>query len=151
MVDLGDGPMAIMSEGPKGPHRDYQPGDKVGAFKLVAVNNDELVLEWEGQTITKKVDEILDRGTTAPPAPWPGSGRHGGCRAAAASDAPRPPSPGGDLSGGMQGLPAGRYVAGRHRCRRHAQSDQADAVRFEVLLGECEIETTCSGSGREKE
>ena len=61
VVDLGDGPMAIMSEGPKGPHRDYQPGDKVGAFKLVAVNNDELVLEWEGQTITKKVDEILDR------------------------------------------------------------------------------------------
>jgi hypothetical protein len=54
LLDLGDGPIAIMSDGPKGPHRDYQPGDKVGAFKLVAVNNDELVLEWEGQTITKK-------------------------------------------------------------------------------------------------
>jgi hypothetical protein len=71
MLDLGDGPMAIMSDGPKGPHRDYQPGDKVGAFKLVAVNNEELVLEWEGKTITKRVDEILDRSTAAPPAPGP--------------------------------------------------------------------------------
>jgi hypothetical protein len=71
MLDLGDGPMAIMSEGTKGPHRDYQPGDKVGAFKLVAVNNEELVLEWEGKTITKRVDEILDRSTPAPPAPGP--------------------------------------------------------------------------------
>src|SRR6202035_3233990 len=35
LVDLGDGPMAIMSDGAKAPHRDYQPGDKVGAFTLV--------------------------------------------------------------------------------------------------------------------
>lgn len=69
VLDLGDGTMAIMSVGPKGPHRDYQPGDKVGEFKLVAVNNEELVLEWEGKTITKKVDEILDRTTVVPPVP----------------------------------------------------------------------------------
>ena len=84
VVNLGDGPMAIMSVGPKGPHRDYQPGDKVGEFKLVAVNNEELVLEWEGQTITKKVDEILDRSTAAPPSPSP---------VAAAAAAPAPPRP----------------------------------------------------------
>ena len=83
MLDLGDGPMAIMSDGPKGPHRDYQPGDKVGEFKLVAVNNEELVLEWEGQTIRKKVDEILDRGPAPPLA--------AGQPAAAASAAPPPP------------------------------------------------------------
>ena len=61
VLDVGDGPIAIMSLGPKGPHRDYQPGDEVGPFKLVAVNNEELVLEWQGQTIKKKVDEFLDR------------------------------------------------------------------------------------------
>jgi hypothetical protein len=101
VLNLGDGPMAILSEGPKGPHRDYQPGDKVGAFKLVAVNNDELVLEWEGQTITKKFDEILDRGTAAPPAPGPAPA------AAAAAPPPPPvataaPLPGGDLSPGVK-------------------------------------------------
>jgi hypothetical protein len=107
VLDLGDGPIAIMSEGPKGPHRDYQPGDKVGAFKLVAVNNDELVLEWQGQTITKKVDEILDRSTAAPPAPGP---------AAATPAAPPPPpapvataaaKPGGDLTPGIKACQPG--------------------------------------------
>jgi hypothetical protein len=105
VLDLGDGPMAIMSEGPKGPHRDYQPGDKVGAFKLVAVNNEELVLEWEGQTITKKVDEILDRSTGAPPAPGP---------VAATAAAPPPQlvakasaAPGGDLSPGVKACQPG--------------------------------------------
>ena len=29
VLDLGEGPMAIMSEGPKGAHRDYQPGTNV--------------------------------------------------------------------------------------------------------------------------
>ncbi len=81
VMDLGDGPMAIMSEGVKGPHRDYQPGDKVGPFKLVAVSNDELVLEWEGKTITKKVDEFLDRSGPAAPARGP---------AVTASNAPPP-------------------------------------------------------------
>ena len=107
VVNLGDGPMAIMSEGPRGPHRDYQPGDKVGAFKLVAVNNEELVLEWEGQTITKKVDEILDRNTAAPPAP-------GQVAAVAAAPPPPPPpvtkaaaAPGGDLSGGIKACQPG--------------------------------------------
>jgi hypothetical protein len=104
VLDLGDGPMAIMSEGAKGPHRDYQPGDKVGPFKLVAINNEELVLEWEGQTIRKNVDEILDRGTVPPPAP----------SAAAAPAAPPPPpvakaaaAPGGELSPGIKACQPG--------------------------------------------
>jgi len=106
VVNLGDGPMAIMSLGPKGPHRDYQPGDEVGEFRLVAVNNEELVLEWQGQTITKKVDEILYRGAPAPPM--------GGPVAAAATAAappkpvtPAPAEPGVDLSGGMRACQPG--------------------------------------------
>jgi hypothetical protein len=102
--------MAIMSEGPKGPHRDYQAGDKVGAFTLVAVNNDELVLEWQGQTITKKVDEILDRSTSAPPAAPP---------PVAAAPAPAPPvtnapaKPGADLREGLKAcLPGDSSPAG---------------------------------------
>lgn len=55
VIDLGQGPMAILSEGTNGSHRDYQPGDQAGAFKLLAVNNEELVLQWEDQIIRKKV------------------------------------------------------------------------------------------------
>jgi hypothetical protein len=104
VVDLGDGPMAIMSEGPKAPHRDYQPGDKVGPFKLVAVDNEELVLEWEGKTIRKRFDEMIDRSTAPPPVPGP---------AATAAAAPPPPvtkapaAPGGELSGGVKACQPG--------------------------------------------
>ncbi len=104
VLDVGDGPIAIMSLGPKGPHRDYQPGDEVGPFKLVAVNNEELVLEWQGQTIKKKVDEFLDRSAAAAAAAGP---------AAANSAAPPPPvqkasaEPGGDLGAGIKACQPG--------------------------------------------
>lgn len=106
LVDLGDGPLAIMSNGPKAPHRDYQPGDKVGEFKLVSVNSEDIVLEWEGQTITKKVDEMLDR--TVAPAPASPA-------VAAAAQAPPPvkplpageAKPGADLGRGMRACQAG--------------------------------------------
>jgi hypothetical protein len=123
VLNLGDGAVAIMSEGPKGPHRDYQPGDKVGAFKLVAVDNEELVLEWEGQTIRKKVDEILDRGPAPPLA--------AGQPAAAASAAPPPPpvakaaaAPGIDLGTGVKACvpgdtsPAGTVADGMRKVIR---------------------------------
>jgi hypothetical protein len=35
---------------------------------LVAVSNDAIVLEWEGHTITKSPEEMLDRATPAPAA-----------------------------------------------------------------------------------
>ena len=98
--------MAIMSVGPKGPHRDYQPGDKVGEFKLVAVNNEELVLEWEGQTIRKKVDEILDR-ARQPVAPGPVAAAATAAAAASRPVAPAPAEPGGDLTGGIRACQPG--------------------------------------------
>ena len=118
MIDLGDGPIAILSEGAKGPHRDYQPGDQVGAFKLVDVNRDELTLEWDGKTITKKLDEILDRSA---PAPGPAAA------SAPTPVAPPPPppkaaaAPGGDLSPGIKACvpgdtsPAGTVVDGMRK------------------------------------
>jgi len=104
LVDLGDGPMAIMSEGPKAPHRDYQPGDKVGPFKLVSVDPETIVFEWEGETITKKVDELLDR--TVAPAPTPASP----VAAATPPSQPLPPAepkPGGDLGRGSRACQPG--------------------------------------------
>jgi hypothetical protein len=102
VLDLGDGPLAIMSVGPKGPHRDYQPGDKVGEFKLLAVTNEELVLEWDGKTITKKVDEILDRGTPAP------SGPVAAAKPASLAPPPKPAeAPGGDVAGGIKACQPG--------------------------------------------
>jgi hypothetical protein len=69
VLNLGDGPTAIMSEKPGAAHRDFRPGDQVGAFKLVALDADEIVLEWDGKTITKKVEELIDHSAPPPPAP----------------------------------------------------------------------------------
>src|SRR6202040_3779153 len=106
LVDLGDGPMAIMSDGAKAPHRDYQPGDKVGAFTLVSVNSEQIVLEWEGQTITKDVDEMLDRTVAQAPA-TSGPGTAAAAPAAAKPVTPATAAPGSDLGRGIKACQPG--------------------------------------------
>ncbi|HTQ57582.1 MAG TPA: hypothetical protein VMI94_24100 [Bryobacteraceae bacterium] len=113
MLDLGDGPVAIMSENARAPHHDYQPGDKVGAFKLVDVSNDAIVLEWEGQTITKSPEEMLDRDT---PAPGTVAGNVAAKAPPTAAPAvkitpPEKPGPGLDLGGGVRACQPGETSA----------------------------------------
>ncbi len=99
LLNLGDGPTAILSEKAGGQHRDFRPGDKVGEYKLVAVNNEEVVLEWDGKTITKKVSELFEK-TEAPPPAYSGP-----AAATAAAQppqrpvAPAPATPGIELGG----------------------------------------------------
>lgn len=98
LLNLGDGATAIMSEKPGAQHRDFRPGEQVGEFKLVAVNTEEIVLEWDGQTITRKVDDLIDR-TPSPP-PSASSAPATAARTVAAT--PPPPAqaaPGEDLGG----------------------------------------------------
>jgi hypothetical protein len=58
VMDLGGGPIAMLSEKPGAPAHQYSAGDKVGEFKIVALSSDELVLEWEGRKFQKKVSEL---------------------------------------------------------------------------------------------
>jgi hypothetical protein len=85
LLNLGDGLTAILSEKAGAQHRDFRPGEKVGEYKLVAFNDQEIVLEWDGKTITKKVDELADRTAPSPPPPSPS--------AAATPAAAPPPAP----------------------------------------------------------
>ncbi len=66
-MNLGDGPVAILSEKAKAPHREYRPGQPVGQFKLVSVTPREVVLEWEGKQVSKRVEELA--GAADEPAP----------------------------------------------------------------------------------
>ena len=69
VMDLGDGPVVILSEKEGGVNRGYSVGEKVGNFTLLAVESDELVLGWEGQEIRKKLLELRPKpGTPAPQA-----------------------------------------------------------------------------------
>ncbi len=63
MMNIGDGPAAILSVNANSPQMEIHPGEPIGPFKLVDVNTQEISLEWEGKIIHKTVDEILDRTT----------------------------------------------------------------------------------------
>jgi hypothetical protein len=68
VYDLGEGVTAVMSEKPAAPHRDYRPGDQVGDFKLVSVDTQQIVLEWDGKKIVKQVQELVATAAAAQPA-----------------------------------------------------------------------------------
>ncbi len=57
-MNLGDGPVAILSENEKAPHRDYRPGQPVGDFTLISISPREVVLEWEGKQVSKRLEEL---------------------------------------------------------------------------------------------
>jgi hypothetical protein len=116
-MNLGDGPMVIMSEG-SGPHKPIRRGEMIGAYKLVDVTRTELALEWSGKVIRKKVEELVDRGGSPSQAP---------AQPAQARAAPQPPpptklmGPGQDTGAGfracspLDGYPNGAVVDGYRR------------------------------------
>ena len=70
MIDLGAGPLVILSEKPGARHRGYRAGETIGEFKLLSINGRELVFEWDGKQIKRNLDQIIDKRaaeSTAPP------------------------------------------------------------------------------------
>jgi hypothetical protein len=61
VVNFGDGPLVILSERPGAPHKSYAPGEKVGDFTLLAVTREDVVFEWQGEKIRRKLDELVER------------------------------------------------------------------------------------------
>ncbi|MEO7142518.1 MAG: hypothetical protein ABI165_03355 [Bryobacteraceae bacterium] len=108
-----DPPSVIMSEKAGGPQKVYRPGDMVGAFKLVSVDNQKVVLEWHGKTIEKSLDELMAKnavttetaGPSAPAAAAPVNGvtSLGGPTSIAGVAA----GPGVDMGGGARACIAG--------------------------------------------
>jgi len=80
---FGEVRSAILSPKSGTPHRAYAPGDMVGEFKLVSVDPEELVFEWDGQTIVKKVEELAAKDRAAGSAPV----------SETAASSPPPPAP----------------------------------------------------------
>jgi hypothetical protein len=66
VMDVGEGPLAVLSVNKNSPHQALSPGDTIGQFKLLSVNTQEITLEWNGQVIHKSVEELLDRSSAAP-------------------------------------------------------------------------------------
>jgi len=111
VLNLGDGPVAILSEKAGSPHRGYQPGEKIGELKLVAVDPRELVFEWEGQRIAKKVEELRERTASQPGAASAAGAepaRSAAVEATSTTVAPdRPLGPGESAGGGVRACQPG--------------------------------------------
>ncbi len=109
VMNLVDGTTAIMSEKTGAKHRGVRLGEKVGEFTLVAVSRDDITLEWEGKEVTKRLEELIDRGG---PAPAPQDAHPAPTTGQTPAPAPRPvpkgdAAPGADLGNGKRGCNAG--------------------------------------------
>jgi hypothetical protein len=57
VMDLGDGPVVFLAL--KGePQRGFRVGETIGEFKLAAADARELTFEWQGETVTRKLDDL---------------------------------------------------------------------------------------------
>ena len=68
IMNLGGGPTAILSTKAGETGKRYSPGDKVGEFILADVENDAIVLEWDGQKFRKSLKELRAAAPAAPAA-----------------------------------------------------------------------------------
>lgn len=58
VMNLGGGAVAILSVDAKAPSQEIRTGQQVGEFKLVAIRSTDIVLEWNGEQVTKSMDEL---------------------------------------------------------------------------------------------
>jgi len=76
-MSIGDGPTAFMGKTATSPYEIVHPGETIGEFKLLSVNEKEIELEWHGKKVRKAVDELIDNSHSSEvaQAPDPGQGR----------------------------------------------------------------------------
>jgi hypothetical protein len=108
MIWDGMPPTVVLSDKPGGPQKGYHPGDRIGEWKIVSVDNQYIVLAWSGQEFKKRLDELMDKApllaadTPAPVqnAPAPKANQ-------TLSDVSRPSGPGIDVGGSIRACAPG--------------------------------------------
>ena len=68
VMNLGEGPIAIMAASPQAAHKTVHVGETIGEYKLVSAAGDEITLEWDGQSIHAQISDVLVRPSDAPQA-----------------------------------------------------------------------------------
>jgi len=103
MLWEGAPPTVVLSEKSGGPQKGYHPGDRIGEWKVVSVDNQYLALEWNGQQFKKRLDELMDRTPLVQEAPAPQQTQSNSPAPAKSiqnlGDSPKPGGPGVDVGG----------------------------------------------------
>jgi hypothetical protein len=58
--NIGDGPEALLASGNEGSHS-VKPGERIGPFTLVDFNTVDITFDWQGQTLRRTLDQLMDR------------------------------------------------------------------------------------------
>ena len=53
--------MAMLSEKRGAPQKGFHVGDQIGEFKLLGFNNTHIQFEWDGQIVTRTMEELKDK------------------------------------------------------------------------------------------
>jgi hypothetical protein len=99
-------PTVVLADKAGGQQRGYHPGEKIGEWKIVSIDNSYVVFEWNGKQFKKRLDELLDR-TPIMIAEAP---------AQAAAGAAAPPKPAQSLSGNAASGPGVDMGLGMKAC-----------------------------------
>jgi hypothetical protein len=65
VLGLPSGTRAIMAENRTADSRPVRKGDTVGEFKIVSLDPVNVVFDWDGQQISRKIDDLIDRSGAA--------------------------------------------------------------------------------------
>ncbi len=83
----------VLSVRPGGQQRSYREGDRIGEWKIVSLDNQYVVFEWDGKEFKKRIDELMDHtnlvaeaAQPATPAPAAGGNAATGAKAQSLSD-----------------------------------------------------------------
>jgi hypothetical protein len=114
MLWEGVPPTVVLSDRAGGAQKGYHPGDMIGEWKVVSIDNQFVVFEWDGKQFQKRLDELLDKTTLTSEGPAPAAA----ASAAVTNLTPSAPTvqtlssgraegPGVDLGGNVKGCVAG--------------------------------------------
>ena len=108
VMNLLDSTTVVMSENAAAPHHGVRLGEQIGAFTLVAVNREDITFDWEGQPVTRKIDDMLVR-QPAPAAPSnvPAQEPSPPARVEGQAPAKADAAPGADIGNGIRACQAG--------------------------------------------
>ena len=65
VLGLPSGTKAIMAEKRGEDSRPVKAGDSVGEFKIVSLDTKDVVFDWDGKQIARKLDDLIDRSAAA--------------------------------------------------------------------------------------
>ena len=68
-MSFGDPVVLLASNG--GAQKSYHVGDKIGPFQLAAFDREKIVLNWNGEKVERKLEELKPKDAAPAPAPAP--------------------------------------------------------------------------------